>query len=93
MAAMHINVVTVPHALAHVRYMSGTRAKSIYDAQVELMRELHDIPVVDMYNITYEAQEHMRPGDGRHYTVFFNVMLLDYFYPTKELSNVAVFSQ
>lgn len=39
-----------------------------------------------IYNMTNEAQEHTRPGDGRHYTVFFNELLMDYFYPTNELS-------
>jgi len=90
MTAMHTNIVTNPLGFDRVRYMSSTRAKSINDAQVELMRDLN-IPVLAMYNMTYEAQEHMRPGDGRHYTIFFNDLLMDYFYPTNEfLSNVAV---
>ena len=90
MTAMHINIVRNPLGFDRVRYMSSTRAKSIYDKQVELMRELN-IPVLDMYDMTYEAQEHTRPGDGRHYSVFFNDLLMDYFYPTNELvSNVAV---
>ena len=90
MTAMHINIVTSPLGFDRVRYMSSTRAKSIYDKQVELMRELN-IPVLDMYSLTYEAQEHTRRGDGRHYSVFFNDVLMDYFYPTNELvSNVAV---
>jgi hypothetical protein len=35
------------------RYMSSTRAKSIYDKQVELMRGLN-IPVLDMLNVWFD---------------------------------------
>ena len=79
MTAMHINKVVNPRGFDRVRYMSSTRAKRINDLQVALMTDL-SIPVLDMYNITYEAQEFTRRGDGRHYTNFFNDLLMDYFY-------------
>ena len=79
MTAMHINLVLSPLGFDRVRYMSSTRAKRINDLQVALMTDL-SIPVLDMYNMTYEAQEFTRRGDGRHYTNFFNDLLMDYFY-------------
>ena len=53
MTAMHINVMINPLGFDRARYMSSTRAKSIYDKQVELMRGLN-IPVLDMLNVWFD---------------------------------------
>lgn len=39
-----------------VRYLSASRGKMLFDAQMELMKELN-IPVFDMYNFSYEAAD------------------------------------
>mmetsp|Transcript_17431 Transcript_17431/g.21292 ORF Transcript_17431/g.21292 Transcript_17431/m.21292 type:complete len:489 (-) Transcript_17431:122-1588(-) len=89
MTAVHIHVVRGARDIERVAYMSTSRAKMLYDAQMGLMREL-DIPVIDMYNFTFEAADQTLPGDGRHYNGIFNERMMDYFYPVKnkEMDNV-----
>ena len=84
--AVHVHRV-LGARIERVKYCSSSRAKMLHDAQMELMKEL-DVPVLDMYNFTYEAADQTitkNPnGDARHYNGIFNERMMDYFYPVKK---------
>jgi len=63
-----------------LKYMSSSRAKALYQAQIEVLQRKR-IPYLDMYNMTYEAQEWHNINDVIHYNYGFNRFLLDHFFP------------
>jgi len=67
-----------------LKYCTRTRAKALYDAQSEVLLRMK-IPVLDMYNITFEAEEWHRPNDAYHYQAKFGDFLMNYFYPLDAL--------
>ncbi|GFH61791.1 hypothetical protein CTEN210_18267 [Chaetoceros tenuissimus] len=83
MTAVHVHRVVGARGIERVKYCSTSRAKMLHDGQMELMKEL-DIPVLDMYDITYEAADHTQNGDARHYDGIFNEYMIDYFYPVEK---------
>jgi hypothetical protein len=68
-----------------VFYMSSSRAHDLHRYQQEIMLELN-VTVLDLYAATQLSAEHLKPGDGRHYTDQFNKMMLDWFYPNHYFS-------
>lgn len=93
MTGLHIhstngaNIIGSP-GVERVRYLSASRAKMLHDAQIQLMEDLN-IPVLDMYNFTYEAADQSLPGDGRHFNGELNERMMDFFYPIeKSINNV-----
>jgi len=66
-------------ARLRLKYCSRSRAKALYEAQSELLQRMK-IPVLDMYNMTFEAEEWHDRVDAMHYEDKFNEFLMDYFY-------------
>jgi len=67
------------HELERTLYMSNSRVKQVHEQQMAVL-EAYQIPILDMYNLTYGASEFTRPGDGRHYLPHFNSFLWSYFF-------------
>ena len=80
--AMQIHWVVNPRGFKRVKYMSNSRANMLHDGQMSLMKEL-GIPVLDMFDLSYDHADMLQTGDGRHYINEFNDLLMDYFYPIK----------
>jgi len=91
MTGLHVSVFresgvmgNIKTARDRLRYLSRSRAKAIYQAQIEVVERMK-IPYLDMYNMTYEAQEWHNKNDALHYQYKFNEFLMDYFYPDDPL--------
>jgi len=67
--------------IERLRYVSASRTKSLYEAQMEIMREL-EVPVLDIYNYTYESGFYTKPNDALHYMDFVLGRILQEIYPT-----------
>ena len=63
-----------------VRYASLIRGRHLDAAQKELLGDL-DIPVIDMFEMTYEMPELHRPEDSMHYNAEMAIYWADYFLP------------
>ena len=68
--------------LESVFYTSTIRSRHLDAAQKQLMAELQ-IPVIDMFEISYEMAELHQPGDVMHYNVDMAQYWIDYFVPKK----------
>jgi len=88
MTSVHISVVdeaymssvVVDVARKRLKYCSRSRAKAIYEAQSEVLQRMN-IPLLDMYNMTFEAEEwHRGHSDALHYDDKLNGFFMDYFY-------------
>jgi len=66
-----------------VFYVSLVRGRHLDTAQKELMRELN-VPVIDMFEMTYEMAELHFTDDTLHYNNEMIKYLLDYFIPENE---------
>jgi len=71
-----------------LKYCSRSRAKELYEAQAEVMQKM-EIPVLDMFNLTFEAEEWHVGNDALHYQPKFNDFLMNYFY-SPDLSTASV---
>ena len=80
--AMQIHWVVHPARPQRVKYLSNSRAKMLHDGQMSSMKEL-GIPVLDMFDLSYDHADMLQTGDGRHYLNEFNDYLMDYFYPVE----------
>lgn len=84
MTATHNHAVATTTNWVYIRrvyYMSNSRAARLYQLQTALMKEL-GVAVLDIFDATYFAAHKTRPGDGRHYQVEFNKLVLGWFYAT-----------
>ena len=66
--------------IERLMYVSNSRVKALYDAQMKLMEKL-DVPVLDVYNYTYEQAYHSKPNDAIHFMDFVHTNILDELYP------------
>jgi hypothetical protein len=71
-----------PDCLSRVRYMSNSRIDYLYHQQIRLMRDELRVPVLDVYEASYLSADRSMHGDGRHYDLPYNLMVLSWFYPT-----------
>jgi hypothetical protein len=88
--AMHIHRVADMNDWFHlgrVFYMSSSRAHDLYRYQKQIMAEFN-VTLLDLYPATHLSADHLRPGDGRHYTQEFDKMMLDWFYPHSKSSDL-----
>jgi len=67
--------------IERVMYVSASRTKALHDAQMDLMREL-DIPVIDIYNFTFENGRYTKVNDAIHYMDFIFHEILQQIYPS-----------
>jgi len=70
----------IERARKTLRYNSRNRAQAFYEAQAKLMQRL-DVPLIDMFNMTFDAGEWHVLNDAAHFKSEFNDYLMDYFYP------------
>jgi len=69
-----------------ILYASLVRGRHLDVAQKKLMEELN-VPVIDMFDMTYEMAELHKPNDVMHYIPEAQNYLVDYFFPVdKQLS-------
>jgi len=61
-----------------IKYMSHSRARKLYLKQLEVAKRM-EVPVVDLFNITYNNAHMAKPNDGRHYNEQLNVLMHDRF--------------
>jgi hypothetical protein len=84
MTAMHIHRCDCAYNKAckeRVKYMSSTRAKTLYLAQKRTIETLFPyVTFLDMYQHTYVNAHQSRPNDGRHYTARYNDQLWTLFW-------------
>jgi len=73
----------VENARIVLKYCSRNRAQAFYEAQVELMKRLN-VPVIDMFNMTFDAAEFHVKNDAVHFVPKLDDYLMDYFYPIAE---------
>lgn len=66
--------------IERLMYVSNSRIKTLHDAQVALMEKLN-VPVLDLYNYTYEAGWHSKSNDAIHFLDFIHTNILDEIYP------------
>ena len=98
--AVHIHWVDLARLVEHdkktaslfgvdrVRYMSASRSRYLHERQVRLMKEELDVPVLDLYEATYLSADQLYPSDGRHYRPDLNRLMLSWFYPPHEDSQI-----
>jgi hypothetical protein len=67
--------------LSRVRYLSNSRIDYLYQQQIRLMRDELFVPVLDVYESSYLSADRSMHGDGRHYDLPYNLMVLSRFYP------------
>jgi hypothetical protein len=70
-----------PDCLSRVRYLSNSRIDYLYQQQIRLMRDELLVPVLDVYESSYLSADRSMHGDGRHYDLPYNLMVLSRFYP------------
>jgi len=76
----YFNATTPDVARESVWYTSLIRGRHLDAAQKELLEELN-VPVIDMFEITYEMPELHRDGDTKHYNAEMAILWADYFLP------------
>jgi hypothetical protein len=70
-----------PPCLSRVRYLSNSRIDYLYREQMRLMVDELRVPVLDVYEASYLSADRSMPGDGRHFDLPYNKMILSWFYP------------
>jgi len=86
--AMHIH--RAPD-LERLFYVSNSRVKALHDAQLQVVNEFH-IPVLDVYNYTYEMAWHTKPNDAIHYYDWVSAHILDALYPYDQYHKNIIYS-
>jgi len=66
--------------IERLMYVSNSRVKVLHDMQVDLMNRL-EVPVLDLYNYTYEQALNSKPNDAIHFMDFVHTKILDEIYP------------
>jgi len=66
--------------IERLMYVSNSRVKSLHDAQLVLMERLN-VPVLDLYNYTYEKAWSSKPDDAIHFLDDVHTDILDELYP------------
>merc|ERR1711862_435720 len=66
--------------IERLMYVSNSRVKTLHDAQIELMNRLK-VPVLDLYNYTYESAWYTKENDAIHFMDFIHTQILDELYP------------
>lgn len=66
--------------IERLMYVSNSRIKTLHDAQIELMNRLK-VPVLDLYNYTYESAWYTKENDAIHFMDFIHTQILDELYP------------
>jgi GGDEF domain-containing protein len=64
-----------------VRYLSNSRVEYLHRKQIRLMMDELRVPVLDVFEASYLSADWTFPGDGRHYELAYNKMILNWFYP------------
>eukprot|EP00548_Thalassiothrix_antarctica_P011251 CAMPEP_0194161634 /NCGR_PEP_ID=MMETSP0152-20130528/79051_1 /TAXON_ID=1049557 /ORGANISM="Thalassiothrix antarctica, Strain L6-D1" /LENGTH=171 /DNA_ID=CAMNT_0038871443 /DNA_START=428 /DNA_END=943 /DNA_ORIENTATION=- len=72
-----------------LKYMSYFRSQYLYGKQVELLKEVGNITLLDFMHTTYLSGHHYRLGDARHAMPHLNQRLLYYYYPHRTYSTKA----
>jgi len=86
------DLARVDGARIRLKYCSRSRAKALYEAQSELLQRMK-IPVLDMYNMTFEAEEWHNQDDALHYDRKINDFFMDYFYsPDSSVKKISLSS-
>jgi hypothetical protein len=76
-----LNVKDGTH-IGRVYYLSESRSKKLYELQLELMKQL-EVPVLDMYPLSYVSADMLMPGDGRHFKEAFSEAYVKLFFTRK----------
>jgi hypothetical protein len=71
-----------PKCLLRARYLSSSRVEYLHRKQMRLMMDELRVPVLDVFEASYLSADWTLPGDGRHYDVAYNKMVLSWYYPT-----------
>jgi len=66
--------------IERLMYVSNSRIKALHERQVDLMNRL-EVPVLDLYNYTYEQASFSKPNDAIHFMDFVHTNILDEIYP------------
>jgi hypothetical protein len=67
--------------LLRTRYLSSSRVEYLYRKQIRLMMDELRVPVLDVFEASYLSADWTLPGDGRHYDLAYNKMILSWYYP------------
>jgi hypothetical protein len=70
-----------PECVSRVRYLSNSRIDFLYRQQIRLMMDELRVPVLDVYEASYLSADRSMQGDGRHFNLEYNKMVLSWFYP------------
>jgi hypothetical protein len=84
--AIHVHVLRSKpdwHLVDALKYMSMSRASMLYKWQMEIMSRLEYVRVIDVFEASYFAAEHMQESDARHFDATFNLKIADWVYPNK----------
>jgi hypothetical protein len=73
-----------PTCESRVRYLSNSRIDYLYRQQIRLMMDELRVPVLDVYEASYLSADRSMPGDGRHFDLEYNKMVLSWFYPSAD---------
>ena len=57
------------------------RVDYLYRKQIRLMMDELRVPVLDVFEASYLSADWTLPGDGRHYDLAYNKMVLSWYYP------------
>jgi hypothetical protein len=86
--ALHVHVLRLKpdwHLINPLKYMSMSRASMLYEWQMEIMSRLEYVQVIDVFEASYLAAEHLQEFDARHFDVTFNRKIADWIYPNKTI--------
>jgi hypothetical protein len=65
-----------------LRYASSSRIDFLYQEQLSLMLEELQVPVIDLYELSYLSAHALRQGDAIHYSIDWNrEILAEYIFP------------
>jgi hypothetical protein len=70
-----------PKCGSRVRYLSNSRIHYLYRQQIRLMMDELRVPVLDVFEASYLSADWTLEGDGRHFHLAYNEMVLSWFYP------------
>jgi hypothetical protein len=70
-----------PKCASRVRYISNSRIDYLYREQMRLMMDELRVPVLDVLEGSYLSADWTLTGDGRHYLLAYNKLVLSWFYP------------
>jgi hypothetical protein len=70
-----------PKCGPRVRYLSNSRMEYLYRQQTRLMMDELQVPVLDVFEGSYLSSDWTLKGDGRHFHLAYNKMVLSWFYP------------